>query len=101
MSYYRIESTANQATTLVFGIDVCEDCYFAHHYGTHHHAGQWYVNGSDIPTDREPLGLLACADLSDATDADTGEGIITFSSSPCEGCGSTLGGGRFTLALWT
>ena len=79
---------------------VCTDCYFAHHYGYHEHDGSWFSGESDTPADRQPLGELNCdADLSDWTDAETGEGLEEFSWSSCDGCGSTLGGARYRLAL--
>ena len=79
---------------------VCTDCYFAHHYGATEVDGQWFAGESDTPCDREPLVLLNGFDLADNTDSETGEGIDDFSWRSCEGCGSTLGGSRFRLALF-
>lgn len=79
-------------------LEVCEDCYFAHHYGRHQHDGKWYAGESDIPADCEPLGRCEGLDLADNTDGETGEGITTFSHNSCDGCGSHLGGRRFRLA---
>lgn len=97
---------------------VCEDCYFAHHYGhrdivvvgrlgaglNNERAGRAWVVGPDFSypenvADREPLRLLDGYDLYDNTDAETDEGIDTFSWSSCDGCGSTLGGSRYRLAI--
>lgn len=80
---------------------VCTDCYFAHHYGATEHNGEWFAGESDTPSDREPLALLAAYDCADNTDSETGAGIEEFSMSRCEGCGSTLGGARYRLALFT
>jgi hypothetical protein len=81
---------------------VCEDCYFAHHYGATEHDDQWFAGDSDLPCDREPLALLGddAADAADNTDSETGEGIDEFSSLSCQGCGSTLGGSRYRLAVF-
>jgi hypothetical protein len=67
---------------------VCTDCYFAHHYG---------ATGCE-PS--EPLALLDGFELADNTDSDSGEGIDEFSWSSCDGCGSTLGGSRYRLAMF-
>jgi hypothetical protein len=61
---------------------------------------EWFAGESDTPSDREPLALLAGFDLADNVDSDTGDGIDTFSSSRCHGCGSTLGGTRYRLAIF-
>jgi hypothetical protein len=79
---------------------VCTDCYFAHHYGAHSHDGRWFAGESDTPADREPLGRLAGLELADDTDSETGEGIDDFSWRSCEGCGSSLGGARYRLAIF-
>jgi hypothetical protein len=81
-------------------VEVCTDCFFAHHYGAHEHDGQWYAGESDTPCDREPLNKLADYDLADNTDSETGEGIEEFSMRACEGCGSNLGGSRYRLAVF-
>lgn len=79
---------------------VCLDCYLADAYGVTERGGRWFVGESDEPADREPLALLAGFDLTDDTDSNTGDGIDGFSSSACAGCGSTLGGARFRLAVF-
>ncbi len=79
---------------------VCQDCYFAHHYGAHEHEGMWYSGDSDTPAECEPLARLAEYELADNTDSETGDGIDEFSWSRCDGCGSHLGGSRYRLALW-
>ena len=79
--------------------DVCEDCYFAHHYGYREHDGRYFAGESDSAANAEPLTLLAGMELADACDAETGEGIATFSSRACDGCGSHLAGSRYALAL--
>jgi hypothetical protein len=81
-------------------VEVCTDCYFAHHYGATEHEGQWFAGESDTPCDREPLAKLAGLDLADNTDSETGDGIDEFSWSSCDGCGSTLGGSRYWLAIF-
>lgn len=118
----------NQPTTTVAhsNVWVCTDCYFAHHYGAHQHDGQWFAGESDTPCEREPLALLAGDDLSDNTcsdhyyeqdcsknedgentepcaqcgSSDDENGMDDFSWSWCAGCGSTLGGSRYRLAVW-
>jgi hypothetical protein len=94
------------ATTHTADIMVCTDCYFAHHYGTTSQPtadGEtvWYSGESDESADREPLARLTECELSDNTDSETGEGIDDFSWSSCDGCGSTLGGSRYRLAVWS
>lgn len=95
---------------------VCTDCYFAHHYGRHQDdQGNWFAGESDIPADCPPLDMLTSYELSDNTCSnhdveghpcaqcgreDYEDGIDTFSSSRCEGCGSHLGGSRYRLAVW-
>lgn len=79
---------------------VCTDCYFAHHFGAHEHEGQWYAGDSDTPCAMEPLNRLGFH-LADNTDSETGEGIDEFSWQTCDGCGSTLGGSRYRLAVWS
>ncbi len=81
-------------------VSVCEDCYFAHHYGAREIDGQWFAGDTDTPADREPLALLERYELSDNTDSETGDGIDTFSWQSCDGCGSHLGGSRYRLALF-
>ncbi len=48
-------------------IEVCTDCYFAHHYGRHEikpedadqwNKAGWYAGEGDEPCDREPLGEI-------------------------------------------
>ncbi len=79
---------------------VCTDCYFAHHYGAHEHEGQWFAGESDTAADREPLCKLEGYELADNTDSETGEGMDEFSWRSCDGCGSTLGGARYRLAVF-
>lgn len=40
-------------------IEVCVDCYFAHHYGAHEYDGQWYSGESDTPCEFEPMSDIA------------------------------------------
>jgi len=82
---------------------VCVDCYFAHHYGATEVDGEWFSGESDTPCDREPLALLDGYDVADNTDCNSDEdsGIDEFSWRSCEGCGSTLGGSRYRLAVFT
>jgi hypothetical protein len=82
---------------------VCTDCYFAHHYGPYQDEnGVWFSNfNSDTPSDREPLSRIVGATyVADNTDSETGDGVDEFSWSTCDGCGSTLGGSRYRLAVW-
>jgi hypothetical protein len=101
------------ATTHTADIMVCTDCYFAHHYGTTSQPTAdggtvWYSGDSDTPADCEPLARLAGCELSDNAYGESydgldwsGEGVDAFSWSTCEGCGSTLGGARYRLAVWS
>lgn len=91
---------------------VCTDCMFTHANG----------EASDDPSytpDREPLCLIgpgetvtlgmtwekhaedcpnrAAHSFEDECDCEH----VTFSWSPCQGCGSTLGGDRFAMTLWS
>lgn len=104
---------------------VCHDCYIAHHYGSHEHEGGWFAGDSDTPTDREPLARLADLEITDnvCSNHEVGQGIDPdgediripcihcgsddfddgeheFSWSSCDGCGSSLGGSRYRLAVW-
>jgi len=84
-----------------YNVNVCNDCYFAHHNGSTEHDGLWYSGESDTPCDREPLALVNVGkEITDNTDVNEGDGIIEFTWTPCEGCGSTLGGSRHRLAVW-
>ena len=93
-----------------YTIRVCQDCYLTHHYG-------YAAEDTEYVPDREPLALVpAGADITsgmlhsehdpDCVDpescGDDGEGCehSTFSSRPCEGCGSRLGGTRDALTVW-
>jgi hypothetical protein len=56
----------------------------------------------DFDGDREPWELWDnpnCT-LTPNWDSDTEEGMATFSWSPCEGCGSILGGSRWRYMVW-
>ncbi len=93
--------TAEQPATDFYDVWVCVDCYFAHHYGAHEHDGQWFAGESDSPSDRMPLGLISDdVQITDNTDSESGEGIDEFSRQRCGGCGSSLGGNRYRLAVW-
>lgn len=91
---------------------VCVDCYMAHN---------GVLEEQDPTPDCEPLGLIEEGyDLTagmlweehseDCLYRTMGGNVpgdyecdcehITFSSSRCEGCGSTLGGAREALTLW-
>jgi len=87
-------------TKVIDNVWVCVDCYFAHHYGAVEIDGEWFAGESDTPCDREPLSRLVDCDLADNTDSETGEGIDDFSWRSCSGCGSTLGGSRYRLAVF-
>jgi hypothetical protein len=79
-------------------IEVCVDCYFAHHYGATLVDGEWFAGESDSPCEREPLKHMDNCELADNTDSETEEGITDFSWGSCDGCGSNLGGSRYRLA---
>ena len=86
-----------------FPIRVCEDCYLTHHGYDEHELG--------YTPDREPWGLLAgddeVVDVSsgwvgdDLDDEDYAGDDDGFSWSPCDGCGSRLGGNRYRMTIWT
>jgi hypothetical protein len=70
--------------TTSYPVSICVDCLFAAANGQP-------SDDPDYPTpDREPLGLLAVGEWVELSD-DEG----SFSWSPCDTCGSTLGGDRF------
>lgn len=89
---------------------ICVDCYYARH---------GIADELDYTPDREPLNLISAdAELSAGmmaeehacgyTGADGTEHWQececehdTFSWSPCDGCGSTLGGAREALTIWS
>ena len=71
-----------------YSIDVCADCaYMA--------ANGWdeSLTGRELPTP-EPLCLVPASAL-----VGTGDDDPFFSWSRCEGCGSNLGGDRYTLSV--
>lgn len=80
---------------------VCVDCYFVHHYG--YEADNIDENGLIRETGLKAMGRLDDVHpfrVTDNTDSETGEGIEEFSWRNCAGCGSTLGGARYRLAIW-
>lgn len=97
-----MSNTSTPTRVPTYDIMVCQDCYFAHHYGYHEHEGSFYAGDTDTAADREPLSRVGEGmRLWDAVDTDTGEGMETFSWSWCEGCGSQLGGSRYSLSVET
>lgn len=61
----------------------------------------WFAGESDTPSDREPLGMVPEGwDVTDWVDSETGEGERSFDGGACDGCGSSLGGARYRLAVW-
>lgn len=100
--------TKIQDATLLW---VCTDCYLTHHGYDEHELG--------TTPDREPLslipddaevtaGMLAeeheCAKREDYEahrDEECECEQLTFTWSACDGCGSTLGGSRDALTMWT
>lgn len=84
---------------------VCVDCYFAHHGFNEHERGEDYPAEtlSRIPTDADvSSGMMRDehaddCDPEDECDCETQD----FSSSWCDGCGSTLAGSRHALTIWT
>lgn len=85
---------------------VCEDCYFAHHYGWRpaydsELPGGWAV-GPDFEryTPYEPCSRLPHPQyVSDNTGPNEDDGYDPFSWRPCDGCPSLLGGSRYLLAV--
>jgi len=84
-------------------ISVCVDCYFTHCDGE-----------TEGPTDREPLSLVTdeevtagtldhfCETDEDGRPSEECEcGDLGFSWGACQGCGSTLGGDRYALTVWS
>jgi hypothetical protein len=79
------------------------DCWYAHH---------GIGDEGDVIPDREPLSLIGddvevTAGIVHGKDRPAHEDgeecdcdYITFSWSPCGGCGSTLGGSRHALTVW-
>jgi hypothetical protein len=98
------------ATREAFTYWVCVDCYTTHHGVREDHYGE---------PDREPLALIGEDeevtagllweehDCLNAVDIDPWAGPeecdcehVTFSWTPCDGCGSQLGGAREALTVW-
>lgn len=80
-------------------IRVCSDCYLTHHGYDEHELGHGF--------DREPWSLLDDADdvssgwVDDDHDDEDSTDDDGFSWSPCDGCGSRLGGNRYRMTIWT
>lgn len=104
-----MEHTTTTTTRESDNYQACTDCYYALH--------GLDIDDDDTAPDREPLGLLPDdAEIADNTcsshdgDDDTActycqqtghdDGIVEFTWSRCETCGSTLGGARYRLAVW-
>lgn len=64
-------------------VEICVDCY------TNHHEGNAMADTS-----------VGWTDNTNADDDDD-NGITDFSWTPCACCGSTLGGSRYRMAIWT
>ena len=88
--------------TPIYTIEVCYDCLAIHANGE---------TGSDEPTDCVPWGLFPDEEVSmgggycycTESEREAGEcecDQTNFSWSPCEGCGSYLGGYRHTFTVW-
>lgn len=90
---------------------VCVDCYVTEAYGAP-------SDDPDYKPDREPLGLVDeafelssgmsreehdedCPNREEWLGEDCGCERQEFSWSSCDGCGSTLGGSRYALTVWT
>ena len=67
-------------------VEVCVDCYFDHHEGRAMKDASVDWTDNTNASEEDP-------------DADTG--IIDFSSTPCDCCGSHLAGQRFRMAIWS
>ena len=80
---------------------VCTDCYWVHHFGYIDEDIENTPDGEERQLRSHGAYLEMGGDryVSDNTDSETGEGIRTFSSQPCECCGSHLGGSRYRLAV--
>lgn len=74
------------------GFDVADHTCADHYYGQADPVCH-DVDSDDYGQHVEPCEW--CHELGDEN------GIETFSSRPCQGCGSTLGGARYRLSLWT
>lgn len=101
-------NTAHEVET----VKACTDCLVASEYGHRPVADDedastssgynadaeklWWVGEGDRVTDVEPLNRLDGYHITAVCDED----CESFSSSPCQGCGSTLGGDRHHLAIW-
>lgn len=71
-------------------IEICQDCLFILANG------EGPDDVAEALAKRWPVGTIT---LGRITDPDDPEGF--FSSSPCDGCGSTLGGDRYYATGWT
>ena len=98
---------------------VCQDCIMHHANGEcgNCHVNLYYQDHETDAHDREPLtcvdntkvsmGMLreeheeSCPNhVPGDTDIECDCEIDTFSTSACQGCGSTLGGERHAMTLW-
>jgi len=89
--------TITEQETAIY--DVCTECLYASEYGVTTVDGEWFVEGSDIPADCEPLSKISTTAHICSTTGPHGYASGGFSWRSCEGCGSRLGGERFYLAV--
>lgn len=88
-----LDNPAPFALLDVYKIEVCEDCYFAHHY-----PGENPVESEHIPWSRWPG--LTIWQVDDMVDMEDGEkGYTTFSKHRCDGCDTPLAGTRFEMQI--
>lgn len=87
--------TASRKTALSgeeYDLSICYDCYATlANGGDYGPDGQWYLDGSDTPSQFDPLSKLP-----DSWHVFPGDQTDEFSSRSCDGCGSNLGGARYS-----
>ena len=92
-------------------IDVCVDCYMAHHTGEGTPARGRYVHGEALCLIPPGVGLSSgCLECEPCGHPDCAGGPVCgcgwgdpghgFSRWACGGCGSDLAGNRYPLVVW-
>lgn len=83
---------------------VCADCAYADANGMSDVIASMVNSGIDPDTVPVPLNRFDDDDTVEHYaanyDPETGDGITTFSKSPCDGCGTHYAGYRYRYALW-
>ena len=75
-----------------YDLIICYDCYATlANGGDYGPDGKWYLDGSDTPSQFDPL-----SEIPDSWHVLPGDTYAEFSSYRCDGCGSNLGGARYT-----